>query len=133
MPSDSSHYMQYEAIMSNEKILEAMKILAQDKDRKIRSAISRLRGNFDAIEIALKNGVKRKAIWEEFFKEGYAIPFKTFESAIYRINKERSKSRKPTSALSTEIVSEKPTTKTGFHQVVEQLASKNINDDPRRN
>lgn len=118
--------------MSNEKILEAMKILSQDKDKKIRSAISRLRGNFDAIEIALKNGVKRKAIWEEFFKEGYAIPFKTFESAIYRINKERSKSKKTTSALSIESAPEKPTTKTGFHQVVEQLASKNSNEDPRR-
>lgn len=133
MKSDSSQQMQNEAEMSNEKILEAMHVLSQDKDQKNRSAISRLRGNFDAIEIALKNGVKRKAIWEEFIKEGYAIPLKTFESAIYRISKERNKSRKAISASSTKNVPEKPSTKTGFHQVVEQLASKNSSEDPRRN
>jgi hypothetical protein len=133
MKSDSSQQMQNEAEMSNEKILEAMRVLSQDKDQKNRSAISRLRGNFDAIEIALKNGVKRKAIWEEFIKEGYAIPLKTFESAIYRISKERSKSRKPLSSSSSNSLPEKPATKTGFHQVVEQLASKNSSEDPRRN
>ena len=117
--------------MSNENILEAMKTLSQEKDKEIRSAISRIRGNFEAIEIALNSGVKRKAIWSEFIKQGYEIPFKTFESAIYRINKERRRTNKPESKPLSRETSDKP--KTGFHQVVEQLASKNESEDPRRN
>ena len=119
--------------MGNTKILEAMQILSQDKNKENRSAIARLRSNFEAIEIALSNGVKRKAIWEEFKKEGYEIPLKTFESAIYRIKKEGNKHKKLSAAEETHASpSETSSGKTGFHQVVEQLASKNSSEDPRR-
>jgi len=70
-------------------ILEALQALSQDKSREKRSAIARLRGNFNGIELALSKGVKLKAIWEQFEKEGYGIPLKTFESAVNRIRKER--------------------------------------------
>lgn len=75
--------------MDDPKILEAMQALSQDKSSEKRSAIARLRGNFNGIELALSKGVKLKAIWEQFEKEGYGIPLKTFESAVNRIRKER--------------------------------------------
>lgn len=73
--------------MDDPKILEALQALSQDKSREKRSAIARLRGNFNGIELALSKGVKLKAIWEQFEKEGYGIPLKTFESAVNRIRK----------------------------------------------
>jgi hypothetical protein len=124
--------MQKEAEMNSTKILEAMQTLSQDKNKKNRSAIARLRSNFAAIELALSNGVKRKAIWEEFKKEGYEIPLKTFESAIYRIRKDGNKHKNESVVAIHEKPNESPSGKTGFHQVVEQIASKNSSEDPRR-
>lgn len=81
------------------KILQAMQALSQDKSREKRSAIARLRGNFNGIELALSKGVKLKAIWEQFEKEGYGIPLRTFESAVNRIRKERTTQPKAPAAL----------------------------------
>lgn len=69
--------------MGKLKITEKMQELSQGSEN--RSAIARLRDIFDDIEIALSAGVKREAIWETLKKEGYEMPLKTFESAIYRI------------------------------------------------
>jgi hypothetical protein len=74
--------------VNDPKIMEALQALSMDKSPEKRTAIARLRGNYAAIEMALGNGVKLKAIWEEFEEEGYGIKFKTFESAVNRIRKE---------------------------------------------
>lgn len=90
------------------KILEAMQALSQDKSREKRSAIARLRGNFNGIELALSKGVKLKAIWEQFEKEGYGIPLKTFESAVNRIQKERA--TQPTEKRDLQLAEKVPAT-----------------------
>ncbi|MHB1621037.1 MAG: hypothetical protein ACYCTY_13855 [Sulfuricella sp.] len=72
--------------------MEVMQKLSQGSEN--RSAIARIRDIFDDIEIALSAGVKREAIWEALQNEGYKMPLKTFESAIYRIRKEWSEQRK---------------------------------------
>lgn len=123
--------------MGKLKITEKMQELSQGSEN--RSAIARLRDIFEDIEIALSAGVKREAIWETLKKEGYEMPLKTFESAIYRIKNEREKQTNhtaPARPLKEGVAStafEAPTAKTGFHQVVEQLAEQNSNTDPRRN
>ncbi|WP_434152220.1 hypothetical protein ACR2R6_23450 (plasmid) [Methylocaldum gracile subsp. desertum] len=56
-----------------------------------RSATAMLRDIFDDIENAMRAGVRRKAILETLQEEGFKITFKSFESAIYRIRKQRKK------------------------------------------
>lgn len=85
--------------MGKLKITEKMQELSQGSEN--RSATARLRDIFEDIEIALTAGVKREAIWEALKKEGYEMPLKTFESAIYRIkNKKGKKKQQPHSGQS---------------------------------
>lgn len=78
--------------MGKEKIKEVMQALSEGSAN--RTAIGRIRDIFDDIEIALSAGVKREAIWKALDKEGIKMPLKTFESAIFRIRKERGEKQK---------------------------------------
>ena len=91
--------------MSKSKITEVMQTLSQGSAN--RSAIARIREIFDDIEVALKAGVKREAIWEALQNEGYKMPLKTFESAINRIKNERShKQPKATAVVSQDVITQ---------------------------
>lgn len=94
--------------MTNPEIMEAMQTLSKGNVGK--TATARIRNIFDGIELAMNAGVKREVIWESINKiDGYKMPLKTFESAIYRIRKERGKQKKhtvaTTSVLSTPAIS----------------------------
>lgn len=97
--------------MSKSKITEVMQTLSQGSAN--RSAIARIREIFGDIEIALKAGVKREAIWEVLQKEGYKMPLKTFESAINRIKKERSHKQPEAKAVISQVVLTQLAPKTG--------------------
>jgi hypothetical protein len=74
--------------MGKSKITEVMHELSQGGEN--RKAIARIREIFADIDIAIKAGVKRPAIWAALQKEGYEdIPLRTFLSAVWRIEKER--------------------------------------------
>jgi len=79
--------------MDSYNISEILNELAKGKNR---SATARLREIFDEIEVALQAGVRRKDVYGALIKSGFAISFESFELAIYRIRKERSKRQKYT-------------------------------------
>ncbi len=77
--------------MTNKTMAEALQELAaSDKGT---SNIARLRSVFDEIEAALKVGKSRKAILETLAGQGLVMGMKSFESAIYRIRRERKSSQ----------------------------------------
>ncbi len=125
--------------MSNPKIMEVMQTLSNGNAGK--TATARLNNIFDGIELAMNSGVKREVIWAALREiDGYDMPLNTFESAIYRIRKNRGDLKKHNVAVRTQrskgkthVPDEASATKTGFHQVLEQLAEQNQNEDPRRN
>lgn len=88
--------------MTNPEIMEAMQTLSKGNVGK--TATARIRNIFDGIKLAMNAGVKREAIWEAINKiEGYKMPLKTFESAIYRIRKEREGDKKQKAEESTKF------------------------------
>lgn len=66
----------------------ALRALAADN--KGRSETARLREVFEDVEAALNAGVKRRAILEALNQHGFKMTLKGFESAMYRIRKQRS-------------------------------------------
>lgn len=64
------------------------KLAASDQHR---SETARLRDVFDEIEAALKAGVSRRAILETLHKNGFTMNLRTFDTALYRIRRDRSK------------------------------------------
>jgi hypothetical protein len=67
------------------------KLAAGDQHR---SETARLRDVFDEIETALKAGVSRRAILETLHKNGFTMNLRTFDTALYRIRRERSKQQR---------------------------------------
>ena len=56
---------------------------------KARSETARLRDVVDEVEAALSAGVSRAAILEALHGQGFTMTLKSFESALYRIRKQR--------------------------------------------
>ena len=54
-----------------------------------RSETARLREVFDQIDAALLSGVNSKAILEALHNDGFTMTQRSFESAVYRIRKQR--------------------------------------------
>ncbi len=67
----------------------ALRALAADN--KGRSETARLRDVIEDVEAALNAGVKRRAILEALNQQGFKMTLKGFESAMYRIRKQRSR------------------------------------------
>ena len=77
--------------MQKDKVTEVLRSLATgDKNR---SETARLRDVFDDVENALQAGVVRTAILEALNAQGFTMTLKSFESALYRIRKERAKNQ----------------------------------------
>lgn len=69
-------------------IKDTLQQLSQDP--KNRSDTARLRDIVDDVEKALKAGVKRETVFKALQDNGFEkMSFKSFESALYRIRKER--------------------------------------------
>ena len=73
--------------MEKNSVAEALNALATSNEN--RSNTARLRDVFDDVELALKAGVKREVVLQSLNENGLDMKMKSFESAIYRLRKER--------------------------------------------
>jgi hypothetical protein len=78
--------------MQKTSIADALRALATDDTA--RSETARLRDIIDDIEAALSAGVSRAAVLKTLHDQGFTMTAKSFESALYRIRKQRSKKAK---------------------------------------
>lgn len=75
--------------MQKDSVAEVLRSLATGD--KARSETARLRDVFPDVEAALRAGVSREAILEALHGQGFTMKPKSFESALYRIRRERGK------------------------------------------
>ncbi len=75
--------------METNSVAEVLRALA--KGDKARSETARLRDIFGEVEAALNAGVSRAAVLEALHGQGFTMTPKSFESALYRIRKQRGK------------------------------------------
>ncbi len=73
--------------MDKQGDIEALRALVRDHGSP--SKISRIREIFDEIEATQRGGVPNKLIVEALNARGYDLTFKTFETILHRIRKER--------------------------------------------
>lgn len=79
--------------MQKTTIADALRELAQGD--KARSETARLRDVINEVEATLAAGVSRQAVLEALHNQGFTMTLKSFESALYRIRKGRTKPAKP--------------------------------------
>lgn len=73
--------------MEKASVVDVLRALASgEKDR---SETARLRDVFTDVEAALKAGVSRAAVLEALHGQGFTMSLKSFESALYRIRRQR--------------------------------------------
>uniref|UniRef100_UPI003F493BB2 hypothetical protein n=1 Tax=Cupriavidus taiwanensis TaxID=164546 RepID=UPI003F493BB2 len=75
--------------MEISSVAGALRALATDS--KGRSETARLRDVFEEIEAALSAGVRRQAVLDALNAQGFRMTLKGFESAMYRIRRQRGK------------------------------------------
>ena len=73
--------------MTKTSVADVLRELA--KGDKSRSETARLRDVIDEVEAALAAGVRRSAVLEALHGQGFTMTLKSFESALYRIRKQR--------------------------------------------
>ena len=73
--------------MQNNSVADVLRSLASGDSH--RSDMARLRDVFDEVENALRSGVRRAAILDALHDFGFTLTLKSFESALYRIRKQR--------------------------------------------
>lgn len=73
--------------MQGNSVAEVLKALAISDNN--RSEMSRLRDVFGEVEAALSAGVTRAAVLTALHGQGFAMTTKSFESALYRLRKQR--------------------------------------------
>jgi hypothetical protein len=73
--------------MTKTSVADVLRELA--KGDKARSETARLRDVMDEVEAALAAGVSRAAVLEALHGQGFTMTLKSFESALYRIRKQR--------------------------------------------
>ncbi|TKB23512.1 hypothetical protein FCL47_22425 [Desulfopila sp. IMCC35006] len=112
--------------MDKRKITE--KLIALSKDNSKRTIISQLRDIYETIENTLSAGVSKKAVVEELKNSGFEINFKTFDSSLKRIRKERKNSGKESLQKQPHINKESKTTPK--ENLVKPTLNDIINDKP---
>lgn len=75
--------------MDRNSVADVLRGLAEGD--KARSETARLRDVIDEVETALAAGVSRAAILEALHSQGFTMTLKSFESALYRIRRQRNK------------------------------------------
>lgn len=75
--------------MQKNSVADVLRALATGD--KARSETARLRDVVDSVESALSAGVSRVAILDALHGQGFTMTLKSFESALYRIRKQREK------------------------------------------
>lgn len=104
--------------MEENSVADVLRALA--KGKKARSETALLRDSFDEVEAALQAGVSRAAILEALQEKGFTMGLKGFESALYRIRKQRA-NKPATASIKNPVVdgSEKQTPKSVEKQIAE--------------
>ncbi len=77
--------------MTKPSVADALRELATGDQN--RSETARLRDVIDDVEAALDAGVSRAAVLEALHTQGFTMTLKSFESALYRIRKQRERGR----------------------------------------
>ena len=80
--------------MQKNSVADVLRALATGD--KARSETARLRDVVDSVESALSAGVSRVAILDALHGQGFTMTLKSFESALYRIRKQREKAEQKT-------------------------------------
>ena len=80
--------------MEKSSVADVLRALATD-DRS-RSETARLRDVVDEVEAALSAGVKRQTVLDALNSRGFNMTLRSFESALYRIRKQRRGNPAPT-------------------------------------
>lgn len=75
--------------MTKTSVAAALRELAKNDEH--RSETARLRDVIDDVEAALTAGVSRPAVLKALHEQGFTMTMKSFESALYRIRKQRKK------------------------------------------
>lgn len=79
--------------MEKNKVASALqKLVASDETR---SETARLRDIIDDVEAALTAGVNRMKVLEALHEQGFKMTLRAFDSALYRIRKQRAKQANP--------------------------------------
>lgn len=73
--------------MTKTSVADVLRELAKGDES--RSETARLRDVIDEVEAALAAGVSRSAVLEALHGQGFTMTLKSFESALYRIRKQR--------------------------------------------
>jgi hypothetical protein len=129
--------------MQKPSIADALRALATDDTA--RSETARLRDIIDDIEAALSAGVSRAAILKTLHDQSFTMTAKSFESALYRIRKQRSKKEqqstenqdkprkedKPEKTVSVNPEPEEDLSGLTDKQRRERVADKYINTEPK--
>lgn len=82
--------------MQTNSVADVLRALATGD--KARSETARLRDVVGEVEAALAAGVSRAAILEALHGQGFTMTLKSFESALYRIRKQRERPSQPQAA-----------------------------------
>ena len=82
--------------MEETRVVEVLRALATGD--KHRSETARLRDILDEVEATLRAGVRRAAILEALHAQGFTMTLKSFESALYRIRKQRARAGRPSAS-----------------------------------
>ncbi|EHD6004934.1 hypothetical protein JQY81_004724 [Salmonella enterica] len=83
--------------MTKTSVADVLRELA--KGDKSRSETARLRDVIDEVEAALAAGVSRSAVLDALHGQGFTMTLKSFESALYRIRKQRGQGTAGTPAV----------------------------------
>jgi hypothetical protein len=83
--------------MTKTSVADVLRELA--KGDKSRSETARLRDVIDEVEAALTAGVSRSAVLDALHGQGFTMTLKSFESALYRIRKQRGQGTAGTPAV----------------------------------
>ena len=98
-----------------------------------RKTIARIKEIFDDIDIAIKAGVKRPAIWASLQKEGYGdIPLRTFLSTVWRIEKEREEKEEKGQTVDVAEISTAEKNSNGLGYSLEIPKPKSFQRTPRK-
>ncbi|MFS8371836.1 hypothetical protein EIQ27_00490 [Xanthomonas campestris pv. armoraciae] len=89
--------------MTKTSVADVLRELA--KGEKSRSETARLRDVIDEVEAAIAAGVSRSAVLEALHGQGFTMTLKSFESALYRIRKQRGQGAAAPSAQPTPFLS----------------------------
>jgi len=81
---------------SDKRVVKTLRALAQSA---VKSETARLREILDDVEATLNAGVSQLKVLEALHAQGFTMTAKSFESALYRLRKQRNKDKEPSNGI----------------------------------